>query len=546
MKKNSRQLLVTSALPYANGPIHLGHLVEYIQTDIWARFQRMQGNTCWYICGDDAHGTPIMLSAEKQQISPEELIKKIHAEHREDLKDFLIAFDNFYITHSEENRLLSELIYQNSVKQGDITTCTIEQAFDPVKNMFLPDRYVKGECPRCGAPDQYGDNCEVCGATYAPTELINPISVISGATPIEKSSIHYFFNLPHYTEFLKEWVRAGHLQDQMANKLDEWFSEGLKPWDISRDAPYFGFRIPETEDKYFYVWLDAPIGYMASFKNFCTQNPKINFDMYWQKNSDTELYHFVGKDVFYFHALFWPAVLKSAGFRLPNAVFVHGFLTINGQKMSKSRGTFIKARDYLHHLNPEYLRYYLAAKLTSRVDDIDLNLDDFMQRVNADLVGKVVNIASRTASFINKFFAGRLASSLMLPSLYQEFVEARKQIIDLYEAREFSKVVRIIMELADKANQFIDEYKPWALSKDPANLDQVQLVCSLGLNLFRLLILYLSPILPEQAKKTEDFLKTELRYFTQTDPLLDHVINPFEPLLQRIAKEQILALQNVT
>ena len=545
MKKNPRKILVTSALPYANGSIHLGHLVEYIQTDIWARFQRMQGNICWYICGDDAHGTPIMLSAEKQKISPEELIKKVHTEHYQDFKDFLIAFDNFYTTHSEENRLLSELIYKNSVNQGDITTQSIEQAFDPIKNMFLPDRYVKGECPRCGAPDQYGDNCEVCGATYLPTDLINPISVISDATPIQKSSIHYFFNLPRYTTFLQEWIRAGHLQDQMANKLDEWFNEGLKSWDISRDAPYFGFQIPETKDKYFYVWLDAPIGYMASFKNFCAKNPKINFDDYWQKNSDTELYHFVGKDVFYFHALFWPAVLKSAGFRLPNGVFVHGFLTINGQKMSKSRGTFIKARDYLYHLNPEYLRYYLAAKLTGRVDDIDLNLDDFMQRVNADLIGKVVNIASRSAGFINKFFSGRLSSSLMLPSLYQEFVDAGKQITDLYEAREFNKVVRVIMELADKANQFIDEYKPWALSKDSASLDQVQSICSLGLNLFRLLILYLSPILPEQSKKTETFLNTELRYFTQTDPLLDHVINPFEPLLQRITKEQILALQHV-
>jgi len=545
MKKNMRQILVTSALPYANGSIHLGHLVEYIQTDIWARFQRMQGHTCWYICGNDAHGTPIMLSAERQGISPEALITKIHAEQYQDCQDFLIAFDNFYTTHSEENRVLSELIYQKVVEQGDIKTERIEQAFDATKNMFLPDRYVKGQCPRCGALDQYGDNCEVCGATYSPTELKNPISVISGTTPIQKTSTHYFFDLPRYTTFLQEWVREGHLQDQMANKLDEWFNEGLKPWDISRDEPYFGFAIPGTVGKYFYVWLDAPIGYMASFKNFCTRNSEINFDDYWQADSTAELYHFVGKDILYFHALFWPALLKSSGFRLPTAVFAHGFLTINGQKMSKSRGTFINARHYLNHLDPEYLRYYIAAKSTNRLDDIDLNLDDFMQRINADLIGKVVNIASRSAGFIHKFFAGRLASTLLLPSLYEEFVKAEKQVSRLYEAREFSKVVRLIMELADKANQFIDEYKPWALSKDATKLHQVQLVCSLSLNLFRLIMLYLKPILPKQAQKTEDFLNTKLSYFNETDPLLDHVINPFQPLLERITKEQITALKNV-
>ncbi len=545
MKKNMRQILVTSALPYANGSIHLGHLVEYIQTDIWARFQRMQGHTCWYICGNDAHGTPIMLSAERQGISPEALITKIHAEQYQDCQDFLIAFDNFYTTHSEENRVLSELIYQKVVEQGDIKTERIEQAFDATKNMFLPDRYVKGQCPRCGALDQYGDNCEVCGATYSPTELKNPISVVSGTTPIQKTSTHYFFDLPRYTTFLQEWVREGHLQDQMANKLDEWFNEGLKPWDISRDEPYFGFAIPGTVGKYFYVWLDAPIGYMASFKNFCTRNSEINFDDYWQPDSTAELYHFVGKDILYFHALFWPALLKSSGFRLPTAVFAHGFLTINGQKMSKSRGTFINARHYLNHLDPEYLRYYIAAKSTNRLDDIDLNLDDFMQRINADLIGKVVNIASRSAGFIHKFFAGRLASTLLLPSLYEEFVKAEKQVSRLYEAREFSKVVRLIMELADKANQFIDEYKPWALSKDATKLHQVQLVCSLSLNLFRLIMLYLKPILPKQAQKTEDFLNTKLSYFNETDPLLDHVINPFQPLLERITKEQITALKNV-
>lgn len=543
-KNNTRQILVTSALPYANGSIHLGHILEYIQTDIWVRFQRMQSNICWYICGNDAHGTPIMLSAERQGISPETLIAKIHTEQYQDIKDFLIAFDNFYTTHSKENQQLSEFIYQKAVEQGDIATSTIEQAFDAAKNMFLPDRYVKGECPRCGAKDQYGDNCEACGATYSPTELVNPVSVVSGTVPIQKSSVHYFFDLPRYTAFLQAWARDGHLQVEMANKLDEWFAQGLKPWDISRDEPYFGFPIPGTPGKYFYVWLDAPIGYMASFKNFCDQNPTINFDDYWQKNSETELYHFVGKDILYFHALFWPALLKSAGFRLPTAIFSHGFLTINGQKMSKSRGTFINARDYLQHLDPEYLRYYIAAKSTSRLDDIDLNLDDFMQRINADLVGKVVNIASRSAGFIHKFFAGRLASTLMLPALYQEFVDAGKQIIHLYEMREFGKAVRMIMELADKANQFVDEYKPWTLSKDITQKDKVQLVCTLSLNLFRLIMLYLKPILPDQAKKTEAFLNTKLNYFDQTEPLLDHLIEPFQPLLARITKEQILALQN--
>jgi methionyl-tRNA synthetase len=539
---NKRKILVTSALPYANGPVHLGHLMECIQTDIWVRFQRLQGHTCWYICGDDVHGTPIMLAAEKQNISPEALIEKIHAEHATDFKDFLIAFDNFPTTHSEENRLFSESIYQKAKLQGDIDTRTIEQAFDAVKELFLPDRYVKGNCPKCGAIDQYGDNCEVCGATYSPGELINPISVLSGTTPLQKSSLHYFFNLPRYTTFLQAWLRAGHLQEQVVNKMDEWFEMGLQAWDISRDAPYFGFKIPDTTDKYFYVWLDAPIGYIASFKNFCDQHTNIDFDEYWHLESKTELYHFVGKDILYFHTLFWPALLKSAEFRLPTNIFVHGFLTVDGQKMSKSRGTFIKARDYLNHLDPEYLRYYIAAKSTHRVDDIDLNLEDFMQRINADLVGKVVNIASRSAGFINKFFDNRLSATLILPALYAEFVDARTRIIPLYENREFGKAIRVIMELADKANQFVDEYKPWILAKDLSQLDKLQQVCSLALNLFRLIMLYLKPILPNLAAKTETFLKTELT-FDKTEPLLNHVIEPFQPLLQRITKEQIAALK---
>jgi methionyl-tRNA synthetase len=543
MSHSPRQILVTSALPYANGSLHLGHLVETIQTDIWVRFQRMQGNTCWYICGIDAHGTPIMLTAEREGISPETLIKNAHAEQAQDFKDFLIQFDNFYTTHSEESRILSELVYARIVAQGDVTNREIEQAFDPIKNMFLPDRYVKGECPSCSAPDQYGDSCEVCGATYSPIELKHPISAISGATPIQKTSLHYFFNLPRYTEFLKEWVRAGHLQAQMANKLEEWFAQGLKEWDISRDMPYFGFTIPGTTDKCFYVWLDAPIGYMASFKNFCTQHPEINFDDYWSLGTKTELYHFVGKDILYFHALFWPALLKSADFRLPTGVFAHGFLTVDGQKMSKSRGTFIKARDYLNHLDPEYLRYYIAAKSTSRLDDIDLNLGDFMQRVNADVVGKIVNIASRTAGFIHQFFEGRLASVLIMPALYDEFVQAGSQVTALYERREFGKVIRLIVELADKANRFIDEHKPWVLAKDPEQLVQLHGICSLALNLFHLIMLYLKPVLPAVSEKVASFLNVELKNFSDTKPLLDHSIAVFSPLLQRITNDQILALK---
>jgi methionyl-tRNA synthetase len=542
MTHKVRKILVTSALPYANGSVHLGHLVEAIQTDIWTRFQRLQGNTCWYICGDDAHGTPIMLSAQKQKISPEALVAKIHEEHYQDFTDFQIAFDNFYTTHSEENRKFSEYIYEQAKQKGDITTRTIEQAFDPVENLFLPDRYVKGECPKCGAADQYGDNCEVCGSTYSPLDLKNPVSAISRATPIRKSSEHYFFDLPHYSEFLKGWVQSESVQDQITNKLNEWLHSNLQPWDISRDSPYFGFKIPGTTDKYFYVWLDAPIGYMASFQNFCQKNTTVNFNEYWNIDSETELYHFVGKDILYFHALFWPAVLKSSGFRLPTAVFVHGFLTIDGQKMSKSRGTFINARDYLKHLDPAYLRYYIAAKSTNRLEDIDLNLNDFMQRINADLIGKVINIASRSANFLSKHFENRLSSTIFLPALHKEFLDASKPIRQLYENREFSKAVRAIMDLADKANQFVDEYKPWVLAKEVEQFDKLQQICSLSLNLFRLIMLYLKPILPCVAQKTEAFLNTELN-FSNMDALTDHVINPFQPLLQRITKEQIDALR---
>ncbi len=533
-----RDILVTAALPYANGAIHIGHLVEYIQADIWVRFQRLCGNRCLFICGDDAHGTPIMISAQKKGITPEELIAQTYADHTRDFADFHIGFDNFYTTHSPENRELSEAIYYRLKKNGDIFSKTISQAFDPIKNIFLPDRFIRGTCPRCGAEDQYGDNCEVCGATYTPTELINPVSALSGTKPIEKQSEHFFFSLEKYADMLQQWITAGHLQPQVANKLKEWFVEGLKPWDISRDTPYFGFEIPDAPNKYFYVWLDAPIGYMASLKNLTKKQPEIRFDDYWKKDSDKELYHFIGKDIVYFHALFWPAMLSGANYRLPTAIFVHGYLTINGQKMSKSRGTFITARHYLDHLNPEYLRYYFSAKLNPQVEDIDLNLPDFVQRVNADLVGKYVNIASRCAGFITKQFDGRLADKLPNPSLFDHFVNIRDEITENYESLNYNKAVRIIMELADQANQYIDQQKPWALAKQNGKEKEVQAVCTQGLNLFKILTTYLKPILPDTAKKAEWFLNIEpLSWHDIEKPLLAHNINPFQPLMQRIAPD---------
>lgn len=538
-----RKILVTSALPYANGSIHLGHLVETIQTDIWVRFQKLRGNNCIYICADDAHGTPIMISAQKQGISPEALIEQIHIEHQKDFAAFHIAFDNYYTTHSPENRELSQLIYQRLHDRGDIATRTIEQAYDPKENMFLPDRFIKGSCPRCGANDQYGDNCEVCGATYTPMELKNPVSVISGTTPIKKESEHYFFRLEHHHETLQKWAKAGHLQSQVSNKLQEWFDTGLQAWDISRDAPYFGFEIPNAPGKYFYVWLDAPVGYMASFKRFCQKNPEYNFDEYWQEGSDTELYHFIGKDIIYFHALFWPAMLEGSNFRKPTAIFAHGFLTINGQKMSKSRGTFITATKYLQHLNPEYLRYYYAAKLSNNIDDFDLNFDDFTQRVNADLVGKVVNIASRCASFINKLFEQQLATQLSEPELFTTFVNAGDEIAGYFETREYHRAVRLIMALADQANQYIDFHKPWQLAKELDQTAQVQLICTMGLNLFRVLIAYLKPILPEMAKNVEVFLNIPaLDWDNYKKPLLNHKIAAFTPLMQRVDPEKIKAM----
>lgn len=535
-----RKILVTNALPYANGPLHLGHLVGYIQADVWVRFQRMQGHDCIYICGSDAHGTPIMIQAEKLGIKPETLVEQMRREHQTDLADFFVAFDNYYTTHSPENQMLAEIVFNSHLKNGNIIKRTIKQAYDPEKNMFLPDRYVKGECPRCHAKDQYGDNCEACGATYAPTELINAYSTLSGAKPVEKESEHYFFKLQNYGKLLHDWTRNGHLQEQVTNKLDEWFKAGLQEWDISRDAPYFGFKIPGETDKYFYCWLDAPIGYMASFKNLCEKNTALDFSEYWGKDSKAELYHFIGKDIIYFHALFWPALLHGANFRTPTAIFANGFLTIDGQKMSKSRGTYIKARTYLAHLPPEDLRYYFATKLSHRIEDLDINFDDFINRINSDLVGKFVNIASRCASFINTHFSGKLSASCSEPLLYKEFAEMGNTIAEKFEALEFSQAIRQIMALADRANQYIDEKKPWALAKDPTKMQEVQAVCSTGINLFRVLAIYLKPVLPQTAKHIEDFLNIPvLRWGDRLKPLLDHQIKPFQPLIQRVDKKEI-------
>lgn len=536
-----RKILITSALPYANGPIHLGHLLEYIQTDIWSRFQKARGHECYYVCADDAHGTPIMLKAQQQGISPEQMIAQTKVEHMADFADFAIAFDNYHSTHSAENRFFAEQIYQRLNAAGHIKRKTISQLYDPQKEMFLPDRFVKGDCPKCGALDQNGDSCDVCGATYSPTEVKNPRSVVSGATPVLKDSEHYFFDLPAFAHMLQEWTRSGALQDEMANKLQEWFKDGLQMWDISRDAPYFGFEIPGAPGKFFYVWLDAPIGYLASFKNLCDKTG-IDFDSFWAADSKAEVYHFIGKDIIYFHSLFWPAMLEGAGYRKPNAVFAHGFVTVNGAKMSKSRGTFIKARTYLDNLDPEYLRYYFASKLTSGITDLDLNLDDFTQKVNADLVGKVVNIASRCAGFISKRFDGKLSASLAEPELFKDFINAGDSIAQSYEQREFAKAIRDIMALADKANQYIDAKAPWVLVKDDTKQQEAHAVCSMGLNLFRVLMHYLKPVLPKMAADSEAFLNTQLLWSNYQVPLLDHAINPFKALMQRVDPVKVQAM----
>ncbi|ALP52499.1 methionine--tRNA ligase [Candidatus Tenderia electrophaga] len=548
MSASPRKILVTSALPYANGSIHLGHLVEYIQTDIWARFQRMSGNECHYVCADDTHGTPIMLRAQQEGITPEALIERVHGEHLADFSAFHIAFDNYYSTNSEENRELAQAIYRRLKAKGLIEIRTIEQLYDPQKEMFLPDRFIKGKCPKCGAEDQYGDSCEVCGATYAPTDLIDPYSALSGAKPVLKESEHHFFKLGECEAFLKQWLMENPdqapLQAESANKLSEWFEAGLKDWDISRDAPYFGFEIPDAPGKYFYVWLDAPIGYMASFKNLCDRKG-IDFDAYWKPDSDAEVYHFIGKDILYFHALFWPATLKFADYRTPTRICVHGFLTVNGQKMSKSRGTFIMASSYLNHLKPEYLRYYFAAKLSDRVEDIDLNLEDFVSRVNSNLVGKYVNIAARSAGFIKKRFDNRLSAELddAGRQLLESIQSKQAAIAARYEKRQFSEAMREIMALADIANEYVDETKPWVLAKEDGQNDTLQRICTATVNAFRLLTIYLKPVLPQLAEQVEAFLKIEpLRWGDSQTLLLDHAIEPYQHLATRIDPQQIEAM----
>lgn len=535
-------MLVTCALPYANGSIHLGHMLEHIQADIWVRYQRMRGHQVHFICADDAHGTPIMLKAQQLGITPEEMIAAVSKEHQTDFAGFNISFDNYHSTHSDENRELAELIYGRLKAGGFIKNRTITQLFDPEKSMFLPDRFVKGTCPKCKSPEQYGDNCDSCGATYSPTELIDPKSAVSGATPVMKDSEHFFFDLPQFADMLKAWTNSGALQEEMANKLGEWFETGLQQWDITRDAPYFGFEIPDAPGKYFYVWLDAPIGYMGSFKNLCNKRDDLDFDSYWKADSSAELYHFIGKDIVYFHSLFWPAMLEGAGFRKPTKVCVHGYVTVNGAKMSKSKGTFIKASTYLNHLDPECLRYYYAAKLNSRIDDLDLNLDDFVARVNADVVNKLVNLASRNAGFIAKRFDGKLAATCTEPELYAEFANTRTTIAEAYESREFSRAIREIMALADKANRYVDDKAPWVLAKQEGADAELQAVCSVGINLFRVLMAYLKPVMPLLAERAEAFLGETLSWDGVALPLTNHQLAPFKALFSRIEPAKVEAM----
>ena len=540
---DKRKILVTSALPYANGDIHIGHLLEYVQTDIWVRFQKSRGHECYYVCADDTHGTPVMLRAQKEGKTPEDFIAEQKANHERDFASALIGFDNFHSTHSPESKELTQGIYLKLKEQGHISSKTINQLFDPEKNMFLPDRFVKGTCPKCGSEDQYGDNCDNCGATYNPTDLKNPKSAVSGATPVLKESEHFFFNLKGFEGFLRDWLSSdNHVQSEVQNKMNEWLDD-LRKWDISRDAPYFGWEIPGEEGKYFYVWLDAPIGYMASFKNLCDKTEDLNFDEYWNKDSDAEVYHFIGKDIIYFHTLFWPSVLKGSGYRTPTAVWAHGFVTVNGQKMSKSKGTFIKAKTYLEHLNPEYLRYYYAAKLSSKIDDFDLNLEDFAQRVNTDLVNKLVNIASRCSGFITKQFDSKLSPTIAEPELLAEFTSASDDIAAHYENRDFGKAIKQIMALADKANAYIAEKEPWKLVKNDETKQEAHQVCSLGINMFKVLVTYLTPVLPDLAEKVQTFLNLDsMAWSTAQNVLADYKINKFKPMMQRIEMKSINAM----
>ncbi|ROR07737.1 methionine--tRNA ligase [Erwinia sp. JUb26] len=542
MTQVAKKIMVTCALPYANGSIHLGHMLEHIQADIWVRYQRMRGNQVYFICADDAHGTPIMLKAQQLGIAPEQMIAEMSQEHQTDFAGFDISYDNYHSTHSEENRELSELIYMRLKENGFIKNRTISQLYDPEKGMFLPDRFVKGTCPKCKAPDQYGDNCEVCSATYSPTELIDPKSVVSGATPVLRDSEHFFFDLPEFSAMLQAWTRSGALQEQVANKMQEWFESGLQQWDISRDAPYFGFEIPNAPGKYFYVWLDAPIGYMGAFKNLCDKRGDIDFDAFWKTDSDADLYHFIGKDIVYFHSLFWPAMLEGSNFRKPTNLFVHGYVTVNGAKMSKSRGTFIKASTWLQHLDSDSLRYYYAAKLSSRIDDIDLNLEDYVQRVNADIVNKVVNLASRNAGFINKRFDGQLSAELADPELYKTFTDASESIGEAWASREFGRAVREIMALADVANRYVDEQAPWVVAKQEGRDADLQAICSMGINLFRVLMTWLKPVLPQLSDRVEAFLNQELSWEGIHQPLLSHNIAAFKALYNRVEMDKVNGL----
>ena len=539
-----RKIIATSALPYANGPIHLGHLVEYLQTDIWVRSQKMAGNECLYICADDAHGTPIMLKAQELKITPEKLIDKTYKQHIKDFSDFHIEFDNYHSTHSDENKKFSEYIFNQLKERGDIVSKTINQFYDEKAQMFLPDRYIKGECPKCHAKDQYGDSCEECGSTYLSTDIINPISTVSDTKPVTKETDHFFFKLSSYETFLKKWISNDATQTEIKNKLNEWLSDGLVDWDITRDAPYFGFNIPDTKDKFFYVWLDAPIGYIASHKNYCEKNDK-NFDEYWKSDSNCELYHFIGKDIAYFHALFWPAMLEGSGFRKPNAVYCHGFLTINGEKMSKSRGTFFNARTYLNHLNPEYLRYYFASRLADKIEDIDLSFDDFQSRVNSDLVGKIINIGSRCSKFINKDFSNELSATFNNEKLINDCLSHLDEIINNYEGRNFSTNIRLISSMADDINKYLDEEKPWVKIKDKKNHEMVQKICTDGMNLFRILIGYLKPVLPKISEKVENIMQCEpINWENIKDLILSKKIQEFKPIITRIDKDSLEGMIN--
>jgi len=542
MTTEHRQILVTSALPYANGAIHLGHMLEYIQTDIWARFQRAQGHECYFAWADDAHGTPVMLWARAEGKPPEELIDMMNEQHKADFRAFGVSFDNYSSTHSDYNREIVEYIYTQLDAAGHIDRRQIKQLYDEQEGMFLPDRFIRGTCPKCGAQDQYGDSCESCGSTYAPTDLIDPRSAVTGSPPVMKASEHYFFRLSDFEDRLKQWMGSGALQPEIVNKLQEWFTDGLRDWDISRDAPYFGFRIPGTDDKYFYVWVDAPIGYIASFRELCARLG-LDFDAWWKPGSRAEVHHFIGKDIVYFHTLFWPAMLMGAGFRTPTAVYAHGFLTVDGAKMSKSRGTFIRARTYLDHLHPDYLRYYFAAKLGPGTGDIDLNLDDFVQRVNADVVGKLVNIASRCAGFIQRHFDGKLSDALPRPDLYAEFVAAREALVADFEERNYQSAIRRTMALADEANRYIDEEKPWQRIKEEGKAAEVQAVCTQGINLFRVLMTYLAPVLPFTADRAGAFLGCDVSDWRRIDkPLLGVSLNTFQPLLTRIDPLKVQAM----